>query len=160
MRVLILGSKKLCLRIMERVTRIASGTVAEIVTFDDSQDARSELRALLDLGRDNAIPVHVARDRHHAESLIAKAGADLCIVLNWYWLLASDCLASIPRGFLGVHMSTLPRYRGTSPVVWQLIEGESEVGFSVFTLTEKMDEGDLWAQGMVAAGPDDRVAVP
>jgi methionyl-tRNA formyltransferase len=54
-------------------------------------------------------------------------------------------------------MSPLPRYRGTSPVVWQLIEGESEVGFSIFTLTEKVDEGDLWAQGMVAAGPDDEV---
>lgn len=158
MRVLILGSKQLCLRITERLTAINRDSISGIITFDDSQDSRSELPALVDLGRRTGIAVHIARDRRHAESLISEARADLCIVLNWYWLLGPACLACVPRGVLGVHMSPLPRYRGTSPVVWQLINGEPEVGFSVFTLTEHMDEGNLWAQGMVAVGPDDEIA--
>jgi methionyl-tRNA formyltransferase len=158
MRVLILGSKRLCLRMTERFVAIDRASVAAVITFDDSGDTRSELRALLDLTPRFGIPVHVARDRRHAESLIAAARVDLCVVLNWYWLLGTECLASAPRGFLGVHMSALPRYRGTSPVVWQLINGEPEVGFSVFTLAENMDSGDLWAQGAVPVGADDQVA--
>jgi methionyl-tRNA formyltransferase len=158
MRVLILGSKRLCLRMTERFVAIDRNSVGGIVTFDDSADTRSALGALLDFGSRLAIPVHVARDRRHAESLIADARVDLCIVLNWYWLLGRACLASVPRGFLGVHMSPLPRYRGSSPVVWQLINGEPEVGFSVFTLAEDMDSGDLWAQGAVPVGADDEIA--
>jgi methionyl-tRNA formyltransferase len=157
MRVLILGSKKLCLTLTERLVNLSPDTIGAVVTFDDSDDVRSELGALLSLERRFGIPVHVARDRRHAESLIAESAADLCIVLNWYWLLGPACLASVPRGFLGVHMSALPRYRGTSPVVWQLINGEPEVGFSVFSLTENMDEGQLWAQGAVPVGPDEQV---
>jgi methionyl-tRNA formyltransferase len=158
MRVLILGSKQLCLRLTERFLAIAPESVHSLVTFDDSADSRSELEALLGLRDRFGIGVHVARDRRHAESLIAAARVDLVIVLNWYWLLGAECLAAVPRGFIGVHSSPLPRYRGTSPVVWQIINGEPEVGFSVFTLTDSMDEGDLWAQGAVPLHADDRVA--
>lgn len=134
-----------------------AGSVTAIVTFDDSDDTRSELTGLLALGERFGIPVHVARDRRHAESLVVASHADLCIVLNWYWLLGPACVASVRHGALGVHMSPLPRYRGSSPVVWQLINGESEVGFSVFTLSAGMDEGNLWAQGNVTVGPEDQV---
>ena len=38
-----------------------------------------------------------------------------------------------------------------------MINGEPKALFSVITLTDGMDEGDLWAQGSVAIGPDDYV---
>jgi methionyl-tRNA formyltransferase len=102
--------------------------------------------------------VHVARDRRHAEAIVASESPDLCFVFNWYWLFGEECLRQVPGGFLGVHMSRLPRYRGTSPVVWQLINREPEVGFSIFTLTRGMDEGDVWIQDAVPLGPDDYVS--
>ena len=157
MRVLIIGSKRLCLRMLEHLLAIDARAIVGLVTFDDAMDTRSELSALRALGQRRGLPVHVADNRRHAEAIVGEIAPDLCLVLNWYWLIGAETLARVPRGFLGVHYSPLPRYRGTSPVVWQMINGEADVWYSVFTLGAGMDEGDLWAQDRVVLGPDDRI---
>jgi methionyl-tRNA formyltransferase len=157
MTVLLLGSKTLGLRVAERLTALLPPATLHLVTIDDSDDSRSaytEFRALSDR---TGVPLGVARDRAHSESLIGSIAPELCFVVGWYWLIGARCLTSVPNGFIGIHFSQLPRYRGTSPLVWQLINGEPEAWYSFFTLTEGMDEGDLWAQGSVPIGPTDYV---
>jgi methionyl-tRNA formyltransferase len=157
MTVLLLGSKMLGLRVAERLASLLPPATLHLVTIDDRDDSRSayaEFRALSDTA---GVPLAVARDRAHSESLIGSIAPDLCLVVSWYWLIGARCLASVPRGFIGIHFSQLPRYRGTSPLVWQLINGESEAWYSFFTLTGGMDEGDLWAQGSVPIAATDYV---
>src|SRR5690606_37671242 len=82
---------------------------------------------------------------------ILDATPSVVLVAGWYQLIPDDILTSVPHGFVGAHYSALPRYRGSAPVVWQLINGEREIGFSLFRLSHGMDEGDLAAQGYVEA---------
>ena len=157
MSVLLLGSKALGLRVAERLTTLVPPADLHLVTIDDSEDSRSALAKLRALSMASGVPLAVARDRAHSESLISAIAPELCLVVGWYWLIGSRCLASVPRGFIGIHFSRLPRYRGTSPLVWQLINGEPEAWYSLFTLTDAMDEGDLWAQGFVPVAPTDYI---
>jgi hypothetical protein len=72
-------------------------------------------------------------------------------------MISAHARALAPRGFIGVHNSLLPRYRGAAPLVWALMHGEREVGLSMYTLTDGMDDGDLWAQTSTAVAPDEYI---
>ncbi|HVO33487.1 MAG TPA: methionyl-tRNA formyltransferase, partial [Elusimicrobiota bacterium] len=70
-------------------------------------------------------------------------------------LLPKDILG-IPRlGFLNVHFSLLPTYRGAAPIQWALINGEARTGVTLFWLDEGMDTGPLLAQEALDIGDDD-----
>lgn len=64
-------------------------------------------------------------------------------------------LDSFPHGFIGIHNSLLPKYRGYSPLVWQIVNGEDNVGFSVFSLAPGMDDRDVWFQESIPIEQDE-----
>jgi len=49
-------------------------------------------------------------------------------------------------GFVNIHPSLLPRYRGSSPIAYPLLLGENKTGVSLFVMDEKMDHGPIIAQ--------------
>jgi len=55
-------------------------------------------------------------------------------------------LAIPPHGFLNLHPSLLPAYRGPAPLFWQLRNGEPHIGATVHWMDEKLDTGDIAAQ--------------
>src|SRR5262249_44273378 len=56
------------------------------------------------------------------------------------------------------HDSLLPRYRGFSPTVWAMINGESETGATLFAVSEEVDYGDIIAQSRVSINSDETIA--
>jgi methionyl-tRNA formyltransferase len=52
----------------------------------------------------------------------------------------------------------LPSYRGFSPTVWSIINGEKQTGVTLFEIAEGVDEGDIIDQVPVRIGPDDTIA--
>jgi methionyl-tRNA formyltransferase len=73
-------------------------------------------------------------------------------------MIGDETLEVASYGFLGMHNSSLPKYRGGSPLVWTMINGEKQAGLSLFSFTKGIDEGDIWAQESVEIGPDDYIA--
>ena len=157
-RVLFIGSKQLGLQIVQEMYSLSPDTLAGILTIDDSSDTRSVLDDIKSFSAEKDLPLYIASDRHESENIIRSIGPDLCLVVGWYWLISQETLSSVPGGFIGIHNSLLPKYRGGSPLVWAMINGETDVGFSLFTLGEEMDAGDIWAQESVTVEPDDTIA--
>lgn len=56
-------------------------------------------------------------------------------------------------------MTPLPEYRGFSPTVWAIINGEDHTGVTLFKIAEEVDAGDIVDQERVPIGPDDTIAV-
>lgn len=79
-----------------------------------------------------------------AQHLIEAAGADLGVVVAYGALLPSSTLDSVPYGWINLHFSSLPHWRGAAPVQWQLISGSLSAGSSVFSLVPELDAGDLY----------------
>jgi methionyl-tRNA formyltransferase len=66
---------------------------------------------------------------------------------------------AVPRlGFINVHPSLVPRYRGAAPLQWTLINGDRETGVSILAVTPRVDDGDVLAQQRVAVEPDENAA--
>lgn len=93
------------------------------------------------------LPVMAARDFNHPETLaaLAELTADVAVVSCFTQRLPA-ALLSVPRyGFLNIHPSLLPAYRGPVPVFWQLRDG-AETGVTVHYMDEGLDTGDIVAQ--------------
>ncbi|MGH7640040.1 MAG: methionyl-tRNA formyltransferase [Candidatus Dormibacteria bacterium] len=82
------------------------------------------------------------------DSLVAlrRLGADLFLVASFDQILRERALA-IPRlGWVNVHPSKLPLYRGPEPVYWAIVNGETETAISFQRLARDIDAGPLLLQ--------------
>lgn len=70
---------------------------------------------------------------------------DLEVVITAaYGKILPKTLLEVPKhGFLNVHASLLPKYRGAAPIQWALINGESETGISIMQTEEGLDTGPV-----------------
>lgn len=85
---------------------------------------------------------------------IAQATPDFLFSFYYRKMIPGAVLDLAPRGAFNLHGSLLPRYRGRSPVNWQLVHGEAASGLSLHRMLRKADAGDLIAQQAVRVHPD------
>ncbi|MBI4347406.1 MAG: methionyl-tRNA formyltransferase, partial [Elusimicrobia bacterium] len=109
-------------------------------------------KAALALG----LPVHQpAGSPSELAPALAALKADAALVVAYGKILKPDLLA-VPRlGFLNVHFSRLPLYRGAAPIQWSLIKGETRTAVTLFWLDEGMDTGPVQATAETGVGPDE-----
>jgi methionyl-tRNA formyltransferase len=81
--------------------------------------------------------------------------ADVAVVVAYGRILKPDVLSVTKHGFLNVHFSLLPLYRGAAPVQWSLVRGETETGVTLFWLDEGMDTGPILLQKKTKIGPEE-----
>lgn len=100
-------------------------------------------------------------DRPDAPEFVAAVrglNLDLAVVVAYGHLLKSPLLG-IPRlGFVNLHASLLPAYRGAAPVPWAILNGERESGVSVFQLNERFDAGAVLVRSSLPIAADDTTA--
>lgn len=155
---LFIGSKELGLNIFKKIFMKFPQTVKGFVTFDDSNDLRSKFQEIKDYCNDNLIPFYQIKKNPELYDVVNNIKPDFCLVVGWYWIIESDVLDLCEKGFIGMHSSLLPKYRGCSPLVWAIINGEKETGISLFYINNKMDEGDLLYQKSISILDTDYVS--
>src|SRR5207237_3955769 len=92
---------------------------------------------------------------------LAALGAiqpDVAFVIGWSQIVRPPALRLARIGMIGAHASHLPRYRGSAPVNWALIKGETETGNSLIWLAEGVDRGAVIDQVAFSITPYDTVA--
>jgi methionyl-tRNA formyltransferase len=80
---------------------------------------------------------------------------DMSIVAS-YGEIIPEGILNMPRlGFLNIHPSMLPLYRGPSPIEAQLLTGAKEIGISIMKLDKEMDHGPILIQNMLSINDND-----
>jgi methionyl-tRNA formyltransferase len=77
---------------------------------------------------------------------LAATGAELGVVVAYGRILPETLLSSMPFGFVNVHPSLLPKYRGPSPIIAAIANGDSETAVTIMKLVKEMDAGPILAQ--------------
>jgi methionyl-tRNA formyltransferase len=157
-KVLFIGSKRLGLKAAEQMYHLAPKTLIGLLTLDDTNDTRTVLSEFQQFASQHNLNLYIAKSRKQSEQIIADLQPDLCFVVSWYWLISRSLLNQVPDGFIGIHASLLPKFRGGSPLVWSIITGQEEVGFSLFSFTPGTDDGPIWAQGQIRLQDQDYIS--
>ena len=87
-------------------------------------------------------PARVKGDPELVESVRALA-PELGVAVAYGKLLPKEILEAPRHGFINVHGSLLPQYRGAAPIQWTVLNGEKTAGVSTMFLCEEMDAGDV-----------------
>jgi methionyl-tRNA formyltransferase len=86
-----------------------------------------------------------ARDEDFKQALAALA-PDICAVTAWGSLIPDDVLAMVPHGWVNLHFSLLPRWRGAAPVQRALMAGDTTTGVTTFQIVRDLDAGPIYRQ--------------
>lgn len=83
--------------------------------------------------------------REEVEDVLRRADADIGVVVAYGSILTPTALATTPAGFINVHFSLLPRWRGAAPVERAILAGDEKTGVSLMQLDEGLDTGPVIA---------------
>ena len=81
------------------------------------------------------------------------AGLDLAVVVAYGQILPETMLAIPTHGFINVHFSRLPRWRGAAPVARAILAGDTETGVDIIQLDAGMDTGPIIARTSAPIDP-------
>ena len=87
---------------------------------------------------------------------IAALRPDAGIVVAYGKILPASLLAIPKQGFLNVHASILPKYRGAAPIQRAIEYGETTTGVTIMRVDEELDHGPMLAVERTEIGPDER----
>jgi methionyl-tRNA formyltransferase len=99
--------------------------------------------------------VQPAKLRNNAEfeGLLRDSGAAVAITCAYGKILPAGLLGVPRHGFLNVHTSLLPKYRGAAPIQWALIQGETETGVTIMQTDVGLDTGPILLQDHLEIAP-------
>lgn len=158
MRILYLGSPAFAVPPLEALARAGYDIVA-VVTQPDRPAGRKRTRQpppVKQAAERLAVPVLQPETLRDAGVIaqLASLQPDVGIVAAYGEMLRKPVLAIPSLGYLNIHPSLLPLFRGPAPVAGALLAGASETGVSIMQLDRGMDSGPLLAQEAVPLPPD------
>lgn len=101
--------------------------------------------------------IKAARLDEEATGRVAALRAELGVIVAYGGIVREPLLSTPEHGWINLHFSMLPRWRGAAPVQRALIAGDEDLAVSVFQLVAALDAGDVFAARTVPV-PDGAVA--
>lgn len=103
------------------------------------------------------LPVHQPEKLNDGnfEAWLRDQAPDVCTIAAYGRLLKQPLLDIPPQGWLNVHPSLLPKYRGPSPIRSAILNGDRETGVSIMRIVLEMDAGDVLLQERVSIGENE-----
>ena len=98
-------------------------------------------------------PVRVRRPE--SVDALRELAPDLIVLADYGQLIPRVLIDLPPRGFLNLHPSALPRWRGAAPIPATILAGDTESAVTLILLAEEMDAGPIVATEPLEVRPDD-----
>jgi methionyl-tRNA formyltransferase len=132
--------------------------VAGVVTQPDRPRGRGQQTGLsavkaaaLEAGLDVFQPEKIKSDA--AYEYLARAAPDAIVIIA-YGQIVPPRLIALPRlGWINLHASLLPKYRGAAPINWAIVNGEQGTGLTTMKIDAGLDTGPTLLTWQTAIGP-------
>ena len=90
-----------------------------------------------------------------ALALVQELHPELIVVAAYGRILPEDILNTPPYGSINVHSSILPKYRGSAPINWAVLNGEQVTGVTIMYMAAELDAGDIIRIAETPIDPDE-----
>jgi len=124
-------------------------TLASVISTPDRKSGRGQIETPTPLAKwseEQGFIVAKPFDTPTLNQHLLAVQPQLIITASYGKLIPVEVLHGPRFGWLNVHFSLLPRWRGAAPVQWALLEGDATTGISIFKLDKGMDTGPIYYQ--------------
>jgi len=160
MRVLFCGTPEIGIPTLRALLADARFRVDGVVTQPDRPRGRGLApgeSAVKQLAREAALDVFQPEKIRspEAQKWIEAKAPDAAVLIAYGQILPARLL-SIPRlGWINLHASLLPKYRGAAPIAWAIANGETRTGITTMQIDAGMDTGSLLLRKEMEIGPEE-----
>ena len=147
LRLVFAGSPAAAVPSLEALIASRHDVVAVITREDSPQGRRGVLTPtpVADAAGDIEV-IKANRLAGAASDRVAELAPDLGVIVAYGGLVREPLLSTPRLGWINLHFSLLPRWRGAAPVQRAIIAGDQETGAAVFQLVAELDAGDVFGQ--------------
>lgn len=159
MRVIFMGTPDFSVPILEALVEEGHQVVG-VVTQPDKPKGRGKailMTPVKEKALEYQLPVYQPKKVRDPEfvRVLKEQKADIMVVAAFGQILSKEVLEIPPMGCVNVHASLLPKYRGSAPIQWAVINGEKETGVTTMMMDEGIDTGDMLEKEVVFLDADE-----
>ena len=147
MRILFMGTPDIAAESL--ATLLAAGhEICGVFTRRDKPVGRKQIMTappVKQLATEHGIPVYQPRTLRDGSSddIIKELAPDIIVVVAYGCIIPPQLLHVAKYGCINLHVSLLPKYRGSAPIQWAVLNGDTKTGVSLMPLDEGLDTGDM-----------------
>ena len=159
MRILFMGTPDIAADCLKALYE-AGHDICAVYTRRDKPVGRKQVLTappVKEVAQSHGTPVFQPRTlRDGSEDANIRALAPELIVVVAYGCILPASVLAIPKyGCINLHVSLLPKYRGSAPVQWAVLNGDAETGVSIMQMDEGLDTGDVLCCEKIAIDPEE-----
>lgn len=156
MRIVFMGTPDFAEASLKKLLDCGEEVVAVFTQPDKPKGRGMEMSypPVKELALQHGIPVYqpVKMRDGTALELIKACKPDILVVVAYGRILPDDILAVPVYGAINVHGSLLPKYRGSAPIQWSVLNGDEKTGVTIMYLASECDAGDIICSEETAIG--------
>lgn len=150
MRLVFAGTPEVALPALDALVASEHEVVA-VVTRPDAKAGRGKKLVASPVGRRaTELGIEVLKPKHPRDpdfvDRLTEIAPDCCPVVAYGALVPAHVIEIPKHGWVNLHFSLLPRWRGAAPVQHAIMAGDTETGAAVFSLVPALDAGDVYAE--------------
>jgi methionyl-tRNA formyltransferase len=160
MRIVFCGTPSFAVPPLKHLLEQADFEVVAVITQPDRPRGRGMKLSpspVKEIAQSAGVPVNQPEKIRGPESEeFLRRLSPQCIVIIAYGQIIPSRLLSIPKfGWINLHASLLPKYRGAAPIQWAIANGETRTGLTTMRIDAGMDTGDILLQESMDIAPEE-----
>ena len=147
MKVLIASSSVLAIPLFKVLSDSSEYEITGLLTNQDKPTGRGQKIESNELAAwAQSQNFHVYKSAHEEDitSALVQSSSEIVITIAFGQLVKENALKIPKHGWINIHFSMLPRWRGAAPIQHSILNGEKSVGISIFKLDQGMDTGPVY----------------
>jgi methionyl-tRNA formyltransferase len=160
LRIVFCGTPEFAVPSLRRLAERPEFAVEAVITQPDRPRGRGQRvtscpvkEAALEIGLHVFQPETIKSES--SQEFLKRIAPDAVVIIAYGQIIPARLL-SLPRlGWINLHASLLPRYRGAAPIHWAIANGETATGLTTMQINAGMDTGPMLLRREVEIGPDE-----
>lgn len=146
-KIVVFGNQQISIDCIKILKNTKDASLMAVVGCERSRDSAFGYPSLRKFCQENNI-IYYNPEKLNSQFLeiIKELKPDICFSIYYRNIFSQDYILVPPMGFINIHPSLLPKYRGPIPTFWVLLNNEKKTGVTLHYIDSGIDSGDIIAQ--------------
>jgi methionyl-tRNA formyltransferase len=160
MRIVFCGTPQFAVPSLKNLLAQSDFEILAVITQPDRPRGRGQevsFSPVKEVALASRIPFHQPEKIRAPEvrEILLDLAPDAIVIIAYGQIIPAPLLFIPKLGWINLHASLLPKYRGAAPINWAIVNGETKTGIATMRIDAGMDSGDILLQRELIIGPSE-----